>query len=110
MEIKHTTAGGNLFIKIDYENSGVKFQMKKENVQDMKLIGINEVFLSNKLIHTLAEEHLRHNNPDMYDSPEGCIKLPEDANVFIKEHQEEFMECADNINNIIKAYINEVDS
>lgn len=110
MEIKHTTVGGNLFIKIDYENSGVKFQMKKENVQDMKLIGINEVFLSNKLIHTLAEEHLRHNNPDMYDSSEGCIKLPEDANVFIKEHQEEFMECEDNINNIIKAYINEVDS
>lgn len=84
--------------------------MKKENVQDMKLIGINEVFLSNKLIHTLAEEHLRHNNPDMYDSSEGCTKLPEDANVFIKEHQEEFMKCADNINNIIKAYINEVDS
>ena len=54
MEIKHTTAGGNLFIKIDYENFGVKFQMKKENVQDMKMIGINETFLSNKLIHTLA--------------------------------------------------------
>lgn len=110
MKIKHTTAGGNLFIKIDYDNSGVKFQMKKENVQDMKMIGINETFFSNKLIHTLVKEHLRRNNPDMYDSAEGCARLPEDVNTFIREHQEEFMECADNINNIIKAYVNEVDS
>ena len=95
MEIKHTSAGGNLFIKIDYENSGVKFQMKKENIDDMKLIGINEVFLSTKLMHTLAEEHIKHNELDI------------EPDEFIKQHMDEFREGAEAVNKIIVDYINE---